>query len=82
MTKMAARSYVACRRGLEQPQGGADFWQAFSGEGFGIGGVTPPESGMEPLAGDPQHFPLFFGLESIFPNVSDLSWVITTQGAH
>lgn len=28
---MAARSYIACRHGLEQ-QGKADFWQAVSGQ--------------------------------------------------
>lgn len=30
MTNMASRSYIGCRRGLEQPQEGAHFWQAFS----------------------------------------------------
>lgn len=62
MTNMAARSYIGCRRGLEQPQEGAHFWQAFSGVEFEE--ATPEEmlqgtlmggrgwSGMEPRAED------------------------------
>lgn len=34
MTNMASRSYIGYRRGLEQPQEGAHFWQAFSGVEF------------------------------------------------
>ena len=52
MANMAIRSHVACRHGLEQPQGGADFWQAFSESGFGMGGVKSARRVM-PLAGDP-----------------------------
>lgn len=31
MANLAIRSYIDYRYGLEQPQGGADFWLAFSG---------------------------------------------------
>lgn len=54
MVNMATRSYIGYRCGLEQPQGGADFWWAFSGVGFKMGGVRP-ECGMGLLAGDSQH---------------------------
>lgn len=59
MENMATRVYIACRHGLEQPQGGAYFWWTFSGVGFGMAGERP-KHGMGPLAGDPQH-PDHFG---------------------
>lgn len=31
LTNMATRSHIACKCGLEEPQGGADFFQAFLG---------------------------------------------------
>lgn len=34
MVNLAVRSHIDCRYGLEQPQGGTDFWRAFSGAEF------------------------------------------------
>lgn len=51
MTNMSIGSSIVWRCGLEQPQGGDDFWQAFSGAGFGMG-VVRPERRMGTPAGD------------------------------